>query len=250
MKSLVSAKGAILKGGSSEIKRVQVMWRYGCSQILEGKGHRTGSGSDRIQSTGDSRLRPNGTDRIRFETQLQKFHSTELLMTSPHRESNDDRIPLAYFITFRAYGTWLHGDERGSVDRLHNTFGSPRLLPNPLRRNYERRILKRPPTHLSKNRRAAIERGIRETCNLRNWSLWAFNIRTNHVHIVVSANCKSERVLAALKANATRTLREARLWQSGHSPWARKGSRKHLWTERQLNAAIDYVLYDQGEPLP
>ena len=48
-------------------------------------------------------------------------------MTSPHRESNDDNIPLAYFITFRAYGTWLHGDERGSVDRLHNTFGSPSL---------------------------------------------------------------------------------------------------------------------------
>ena len=138
-------------------------------------------------------------------------------MTSPHRESNDDNIPLAYFITFRAYGTWLHGDERGSVDRLHNTFGSPRLPPNPLRRNYERRMLKRPPTHLSKNRRAAIERGIRETCKLRNWSLLAFNIRTNHVHTVVSANCKSEKVLAALKANATRTLREARLWQSGHS---------------------------------
>jgi hypothetical protein len=84
-------------------------------------------------------------------------------MTSPHRESNDDRIPLAYFITFRAYGTWLHGDERGSVDRFHNTFGLPRLPPNPLRRNYERRMLKRPPTYLSKNRRAAIERGIRET---------------------------------------------------------------------------------------
>jgi REP element-mobilizing transposase RayT len=171
-------------------------------------------------------------------------------MTSPHRESNDDRIPLAYFITFRAYGTWLHGDERGSVDRLHNTFGSPRLLPNPLRRNYERRMLKRPPTYFSKNRRAAIERGIRETCKLRNWSLWAFNIRTNHVHTVVSANCKSEKVLAALKANATRTLREARLWQSGHSPWAHKGSRRHLWTQKQLSAAIDYVLYDQGEPLP
>ena len=25
--------------------------------------------------------------------------------------------PLAYFITFTCYGNWLHGDERGSVDR-------------------------------------------------------------------------------------------------------------------------------------
>jgi REP element-mobilizing transposase RayT len=171
-------------------------------------------------------------------------------MTSPHQESIDEHIPLAYFITFRAYGTWLHGDERGSVDRLHNAFGSPRLPPNALRRNYERRMLKRPPVHLSKNRRAAIESAIRETCELRNWTLWAFNIRTNHVHTVVSAKCKSETVLSALKANATRALREATLWQSGHSPWVRKGSRKHLWTQKQLSAAINYVLYDQGEPLP
>ena len=25
--------------------------------------------------------------------------------------------PLAYFISFRTFGTWLHGDRRGSVDR-------------------------------------------------------------------------------------------------------------------------------------
>lgn len=30
---------------------------------------------------------------------------------------NDTEIPLAIFFAFRAYGTWLHGDERGSVDR-------------------------------------------------------------------------------------------------------------------------------------
>jgi hypothetical protein len=24
--------------------------------------------------------------------------------------------PTAYFITFHTYGTWLHGDERGSTD--------------------------------------------------------------------------------------------------------------------------------------
>ena len=30
---------------------------------------------------------------------------------------NDTDIPLAYLISFRCYGTWLHGDERGSIDR-------------------------------------------------------------------------------------------------------------------------------------
>ena len=91
--------------------------------------------------------------------------------TPTHREFSDDHIPLAYFITFRTYGTWLHGDSRGSVDRLHNTYGTPRLPPNPLRRNYERGLLKRPPVKLTATRRAAVERGIRDTCKIRKW-LW------------------------------------------------------------------------------
>src|SRR4029077_14507206 len=45
-------------------------------------------------------------------------------------ESCDDNIPLAYLITFRAHGTWLHGDRRGSVDRFHNRYGTPRIPPN------------------------------------------------------------------------------------------------------------------------
>jgi hypothetical protein len=51
-------------------------------------------------------------------------------MTHPHREFNPDRVPLAYLITFRAYGTWLHGDSRGSVDRFHNRYGAPLIRAN------------------------------------------------------------------------------------------------------------------------
>lgn len=29
-------------------------------------------------------------------------------MTRPHLEFKDDHIPIAYLITFRGYGTWLH----------------------------------------------------------------------------------------------------------------------------------------------
>jgi len=31
-------------------------------------------------------------------------------MPQPHFESEQYRIPLAYLITFRSYGTWLHDD--------------------------------------------------------------------------------------------------------------------------------------------
>jgi hypothetical protein len=39
--------------------------------------------------------------------------------------------PLAFLITFRSYGTWLHGDERGSIDRRrYHTYGTPVMPAN------------------------------------------------------------------------------------------------------------------------
>jgi REP element-mobilizing transposase RayT len=100
------------------------------------------------------------------------------------------------------------------------------------------------------NRERPVAKAIRETCTIRKWLLWAFNICTNHVHTVVSANCKPKWILNAFKANATRTMREADCWHSENRPWIRRGSKRYLWTGQQMLAAIAYVLYDQGEPLP
>ena len=155
--------------------------------------------------------------------------------------------PLAYFITFRGYGTWLHGDGRGSIDRNHNRFGTPRLPPNARRRelNYERLTSK--PVRLSKKAREVVERAIREICRKRRWDLWAVNARTNHVHVVVTASCDADRVLIALKASATKKLREAGLCSGDVSPWARRGSKRRLWTEQDVINASVYVEYEQGE---
>lgn len=38
--------------------------------------------------------------------------------------------PIAYLLTWTIYGTWLHGDQRGSVDDTHNQFGTPYLDPD------------------------------------------------------------------------------------------------------------------------
>jgi len=56
-------------------------------------------------------------------------------------------------------------------------------------------------------------------------------------------------MLSALKASATRSMREAGCWTSSLSPWAARGSKKYLWTEQDLLDAIAYVLEGQGEPL-
>jgi len=105
------------------------------------------------------------------------------------------------------------------------------------------------PVKFNSQQRCVVEAAIREICTIRRWQLWIINVRTNHIHAVVSASKKPDAVLSALKANATRAIRGAGLWTSELSPWEHRGSNKYLWNEKQLADAIAYVEYDQGEPL-
>ncbi len=158
---------------------------------------------------------------------------------------------LAYLITFRCYGTWLHGDARGSTDRHNNAYGTPRYAHSEHWETITRARLKHDPVKLNAASRRAVEAAIRETCQLRTWGLYAVNIRTNHAHSVVSTGGKTpEFALTAFKANATRQLRDSGLWIYEHSPWAAKGSKRKLWNELSVSAAIEYVLYGQGDALP
>lgn len=161
------------------------------------------------------------------------------------------RVPLAYLITFRGYGTWLHGDKRGSIDRFNNEYKSPYIQENATWQNYNEGRLRSDPFNLDANGRRIVEAAVRETCDIRGWLLRAINVRTNHVHTVISiGDTKPMVALKSLKSNATRKLREEGVWQEQHSPWAQMGSRRYLWTERSLELAIGYVIDGQGGDLP
>ncbi|MBP7416014.1 MAG: hypothetical protein WBC19_13970 [Pyrinomonadaceae bacterium] len=89
---------------------------------------------------------------------------------------DDNELPLAYLITFRTYGTWLHGDERGSIDRYHNTFRGPRVPENPVMQKQHEVKLKSPPVKLNAKQRKAVREAIEEVCEFRGWGLRAINI--------------------------------------------------------------------------
>ena len=111
--------------------------------------------------------------------------------------------------------------------------------------------LKRVAVILDDRQRKSVEKAKRETCLKRGWILLAINVRTNHVHVVVSiGEGKASSTLNAFKANATRMMRETGCWASELTPWVDKGSQRYLWTERAVERAIDYVLYGQGDDLP
>jgi REP element-mobilizing transposase RayT len=154
--------------------------------------------------------------------------------------------PLAYFITFGTYGTWLPGDERGSVDREHAEYNTDFLPPDSDQQEEARRRMAAPAFVLDAPSRTVVLCAIREVCTHRGWLLHAAHVRTNHVHVVVTAEAPPEKVMNDFKAYASRALNTTR---PDAKRWRRHGSTKYLWTEEQCIDAIDYALNLQGEPM-
>jgi REP element-mobilizing transposase RayT len=169
-------------------------------------------------------------------------------MKKDYIEFQDDSYPLAYLITIRCYGTWLHGDERSSVDRSKfNTYGQSKMPTKTGLVAKELSALKSTPVKFNTAARKAIEDSIKEVCKFRDYLLLAINVRSNHVHIAVKTNCKPEIAMSSFKSYATRRLRKENLFVTNEKIWSRHGGTKYLWTENHIESAMDYVLYGQGD---
>jgi hypothetical protein len=138
--------------------------------------------------------------------------------------------PLAYFLTWTTYGTWLHGYGRGAVDRDHNQYGEPYLEPAEGLRQYETKQLKQAPVQLNPRQRDLVETIIRQDCHYRGYHLFALNCRSNHIHVVVrTQDVPAERVMTQFKSYVTRGLREMGSF-SGEKVWTAGGSKRFLFT--------------------
>jgi len=172
-------------------------------------------------------------------------------MKRDHIEFQDRSVAKAFLITFRCYGTWLHGDSRGSVDRrYYNRFGAPKIKPDAENESRKAQQMRHNPLILGVRERKVVETAIMEVCRVRGYGLFALNVRTNHVHLVVTNSAKPERMMDSFKAYATKALRAAGLVDSARKPWSRHGSTRYLWTDDHIATAVDYVLNGQGDELP
>lgn len=151
---------------------------------------------------------------------------------------------LAYFLTWTTYGTWLRGDQRGSVVG-ENRHGAPYAEPDPARARFDRNALRSDPVVLNADARRVTAEAIRHVCEHRGWRLHALNVRSNHVHVVVSASATPERVLVDLKAWGTRRLREGGFVTPETRAWTKHGSTRYLFDPSSLAMAVDYVLRQQ-----
>jgi REP element-mobilizing transposase RayT len=156
----------------------------------------------------------------------------------------------AYFITFSTYGARLIGDPRGTVDRRANGYGEPMRPTMPRLAASRRRSMNSPPFRMSDPERVIVATAISALCCNRGWVLYAVNVRTNHVHLVIEPKGgKPEMMMQAFKAAATGALRKAGRVAFDQKVWSRHGSTTYLFEEQSVPSAVRYVVERQGSNL-
>jgi REP element-mobilizing transposase RayT len=156
---------------------------------------------------------------------------------------------MTYLITFACYGCHLHGDSTGSVDPNHNIPGSRLVEVNEKRTAWVRSRMDQPPYSMDQPQRQAVLASLVERSLNRKWTLLAAHVRTKHVHVVIAAEDRPERVMNDLKSFASRRLNELGFDTADRKRWARHGSTRWLWKREAVSAAIQYVIEKQGEPM-
>lgn len=102
------------------------------------------------------------------------------------------------------------------------------------------------PYLLDQASRAIVLKSIGEVCSHRAWTLLAAHVRTNHVHAIVEAEVRPEKIMNDFKSYASRALNRR---GPSQKHWARHGSTRWLWKDQEVLNAIRYVADDQGEPM-
>ncbi|MFN0141173.1 MAG: transposase [Pyrinomonadaceae bacterium] len=160
----------------------------------------------------------------------------------------ENTFPIAYLLTFRTYGTWLHGNECGSIERSRDkrfrVIYRTRHVPLEDKMISE---MKTSPTIFNRHQKSIVNEAIKEVCEYRQYTARAVNVRSNHVHAVISKAIEPEKIVNDLKAYATRKLRAEHAIDRETRVWSRGASTRYLWKPRHVDAAVEYVLYGQGD---
>ncbi|MEO2014897.1 MAG: transposase [Fuerstiella sp.] len=157
------------------------------------------------------------------------------------RPFNTDE-PIAYFITWTTYGTWLPGDERGWQRRGQSGIKPP----NEMLVQMAKSDIKETAFLLSNDDREIVESVIVKHCEIRGWNLHTVNARSNHVHVVVTASgYHPKTVRDQFKAWSSRNLKPHNAGRERF--WTKGASCRWINQEDDLEAAIIYVAEAQDQ---
>jgi REP element-mobilizing transposase RayT len=154
-------------------------------------------------------------------------------------------VPLALHITFGTYGTRLHGDRRGTVDRSMNKPGDPIIGFDEQWMRTETRLLKFPAVRLTHDQRAHAESMIPAICDRGGWQLHACAAMPDHIHALLAAAVSQRDDGQAVRKWLKRWLGEelsSRWPLHGGARWfAVGGSVRWVWSQQYFENVWEYV---------
>ena len=156
--------------------------------------------------------------------------------------------PLAYHITFGTYGTRLHGDLRGTIDRRHNIRGEPVLGQNDAWRRTEKAILRCPPVFLTPEQREYAEVEIPFICDRGHWGYHIAACQTDHVHVLLTADREGPAVRRWLKRWLGDALSQRWPVPGERTWWAKGGSVKWVWDPGYRQRVFEYIERQRTTP--
>jgi len=87
-----------------------------------------------------------------------------------------------------------------------------------------------------------VETAIRQLAEQRQWQLHELNVRSNHVHVAVTADQETpEKVMADMKAKGTRALRESGWIERERKVWTEHGSTVYVFKEEHFHNVCRYI---------
>ena len=149
--------------------------------------------------------------------------------------------PLGYFLSWGTYGTRLHGDPRGTVDRSNTDRGDPVLGPDEERWEYERGKMRFPPVVLTREQRLFAESIIPEICQRGSWKYHTCAAAPDHVHVILTSEHEPKTIRRILKRWLGQSMSERWALAEGATWWAESGSIKWLIDAPYFANATGYV---------
>ena len=152
----------------------------------------------------------------------------------------------AYFITFRTYGTWLHGDPRRSYSHRYKRIFEPNESLNNLRKGN----LVNPIVTFSEQERAVLFDAIVEIGLSGKYNVFidAVNVRSNHIHILVTprSDITMAQLVNIIKNRLSAVVKTFPRFQNYQKIWTSRFSGKIVYSAETWRGLANYTLLRQS----
>ena len=155
---------------------------------------------------------------------------------------------LALHITWGTYGTRLHGDPRGTVDRYNNESGTPVLGFDEHRWEQEKENLAFPPVVLTRPQMIFVEEQLPLICERGHWKHTVGAAGPDHVHEILESQFDPETIRRLLKRWLGQALSARWKLDEGATWWAECGSIQWIDNERYFENATSYMKDQRATP--